>query len=801
MDAVGAGAGVVAFITLALQSAKIICNTLSGIKDGPKDVARAASAVEMLQGALLALSHSLSPSLTRGFAGQTLEGFTKRCSENLQAFASKLAKIQFADTDSRSRKRWKRVKALINEKDLQKITSSVATYSSTLELWLQSIHSTTIHDCKELSQTILATAQATQESLNAQLRRTATELKNSAAGSEASQNSIDNKLSLILEAIQSLKNTALVNSADDDKDQPREHKSGNSPIEPRVHGQGQETSRITECISRLQSLVDQEARVTINEEVDAIIDDLQTIIGSVQILASQDSSTRRNFKRIQGLLSSAQMLSLNQGGPPPITRPLGEILQLHRGRKVYEVEGGKLLVLNRLRRTRQKQNSYDDEVYMGWITFIPDRRIGANMFTAAIVQQVLLTGTFNLIPILQINPILPRDSLVFEHIRQGRTDEFLEMINHGKASLRDHDEWGNSLLADPNPSHHECLKLILEAGADPTVDYGVELSSAFSWAFSRTYGADTETMRIFLAQTKEYGLTIHSRNWIGQTPLLIACENRTYAESENVLPFLVGQGANVTDVDHKGRCCLHFCVQDWPPSFNSCPYIPTNMVDLAHRGVKALIFLISKGADVYAKDNGGRSVSHMVYVQTCFGTRGSCRRDLWDFALAVCGYDVFKVRGRFPRRAAYLTGNLEPWQNYTKGDFRNLWAGREHLCPYPDELLDERLHEPNKTDVNDTLLDSSQSCPRCNSLWQPTPGSQCTFCGRSYGCLDPNCDYCFSVSDSDLDLDDDLLSGCRIEECDDEEEPERPKTSTFEPHPVHWPEPMDLESTSLDDKS
>jgi hypothetical protein len=50
------------------------------------------------------------------------------------------------------------------------------------------------------------------------------------------------------------------------------------------------------------------------------------------------------------------------------------------------------------------------------------------------------------IPHLTINPVLPKSSSIFSLVKEGRMSEFRLMLEEGKASLRDHDEDGWSLL-------------------------------------------------------------------------------------------------------------------------------------------------------------------------------------------------------------------------------------------------------------------------------------------------------------------------------------------------------------------
>ena len=60
---------------------------------------------------------------------------------------------------------------------------------------------------------------------------------------------------------------------------------------------------------------------------------------------------------------------------------------------------------------------------------------------------------------------------------------------------------------------------------------------------------------------------------------------------------------------------------------------------------------------------------------------GSARGDLWDCALAITGHNVSDYRRGWPREARY-------GEYYTRRDFEELWAGREHLCPYYHDVED-----------------------------------------------------------------------------------------------------------------
>ncbi len=136
MDAVSGGASVLAFITLAIQSAKTVSDFLTGIKDAPDNVRRAAASASMLQQVLEQLAQCLQASGV-GFA-RDIETMIRECSNNLAAFAAKLVKLEILDTDGRGRQAWKRVKTVLNENEIEKRTKLMVTHSSILGLSLQS---------------------------------------------------------------------------------------------------------------------------------------------------------------------------------------------------------------------------------------------------------------------------------------------------------------------------------------------------------------------------------------------------------------------------------------------------------------------------------------------------------------------------------------------------------------------------------------------------------------------------------------------------------------------------------------
>ncbi len=137
------------------------------------------------------------------------------------------------------------------------------------------------------------------------------------------------------------------------------------------------------------------------------------------------------------------------------SRTAGHIIQQDRVRKAYHMEAGTLTVSAKLRRfrrhnphlseTAREENADGIEDFTAKLRYFPDSRTGS-MFEATSKQRMVWNGTFSSIPRLQANRVLPNNSLVFQLVRAGRIADFEALLREGKASLRDHDEWGNSLL-------------------------------------------------------------------------------------------------------------------------------------------------------------------------------------------------------------------------------------------------------------------------------------------------------------------------------------------------------------------
>lgn len=144
--------------------------------------------------------------------------------------------------------------------------------------------------------------------------------------------------------------------------------------------------------------------------------------------------------------------------------------------------------------------------------------------------------------------------------------------------------------------------------------------------------------------------------------------------SPKSVSFMASRGAEIHARDTNGWTCLHWCF---------CGVRARWRMKLNIRSFRdAVHHLIKSGADMFAEDNDGLSVSDYAYqgdlwTKHCCGVGG----DIWDSILADLGYDVGEFRGKYgqPWKPTFHEGR------HTIEDFEMLWQGKEHLCPYYDE--------------------------------------------------------------------------------------------------------------------
>lgn len=92
------------------------------------------------------------------------------------------------------------------------------------------------------------------------------------------------------------------------------------------------------------------------------------------------------------------------------------------------------------------QDKTDLTDYVSTISFLPGHSQRFHMLVASSLQREVFKGNVSSISSLTVNRVLPAVSRIFRLVEEGRIVEFQEMLREGQASLRDHDEYGASLL-------------------------------------------------------------------------------------------------------------------------------------------------------------------------------------------------------------------------------------------------------------------------------------------------------------------------------------------------------------------
>lgn len=82
------------------------------------------------------------------------------------------------------------------------------------------------------------------------------------------------------------------------------------------------------------------------------------------------------------------------------------------------------------------------------LSFLPKKASQLHMFVISTLQQQLTNQSISCASKLVVNRVLPCDSKVFKIVKEGKLQEFRELLSNGMgaATLRDYDEYGSSLL-------------------------------------------------------------------------------------------------------------------------------------------------------------------------------------------------------------------------------------------------------------------------------------------------------------------------------------------------------------------
>ncbi|KAH9882577.1 hypothetical protein J1614_000813 [Plenodomus biglobosus] len=464
------------------------------------------------------------------------------------------------------------------------------------------------------------------------------------------------------------------------------------------------------------------------ERAGRFISELASILKSVSVQQNCISSVQfdkrggfsdidsQDLKRLRNIIKSSHSVCVNNGSA--IFKPGGHGLTQKRSMQVVNIQGHEIRteLLERSsslvshgqswRATRERRTETIAKIR---ITETSGDRV---VVTAYIHYRQGHDGLQTLNPIISIGRTVPRDDPVFATVISGDVDSLRRLLAERRATLRDRDTNGTPLLhyatsqpeickfllengADideiathwlfphvqctPLTSHMngqnklegigECRRLLLEAGADPTL----RTSTGIDLVRIAVIGGTLDSMKDVLDVGKCY-INLNQRDSGGHTPLLWHARKLNSSHRAEKFAALLDRGADIHARDLSGRTCLHLAVYN--AEFRYRPDIRDD--------ARALVLLIERGADIFTLEYNGRSIFDDAYECDHFSwprysklATGSYTADLWDHVLIRTGHEE-RSRPAEERIYHYTA-------EYTEDHFRLLWEGWEHLFPYSCE--------------------------------------------------------------------------------------------------------------------
>ncbi|KAF4445332.1 hypothetical protein F53441_10881 [Fusarium austroafricanum] len=506
MEAIGAGASTLAFVLLALKSAKIINESLSSIKDAPRTVLDLIKDIEFLQSVLGRIS-GLSLQHVPASTIESLNGVLRTCTTDLSTIENRLTKFSNMSDNSRSSRIYKGVLAYVKKEDLESAQGRIRDKSTQINLYLSLLQAQSI---SEVSSRIDSQATAT------------TNLLEQILGEVSKLHARLNQDEQLMEA----------NSNDD-------------AVESEISGQFGTMaicSELESSISRLSSLVDYDGLTLDADDAEQIVNDLRrfVVLAKERLIAKSnqsynsfvyntstevdDKALRRDLKLIEGLILSAPIIAINQSVPGSKKLrsylPHGTIIEQKRRREEIDVDHGRLTISTNKRRrickgasssTSGNINTFRDVVAN--IVFRPSK--SPWMFSVSLSQGQLFDRSIQSIPRISVCRIIADNSPVFTLVKNGQLKELKMLLQEGKATLRDHDEQGMSLLHYAATATVDMCKFLIESGAD--VD---EMSENTGTALSRITGLGHHDTTLVLLENMA-DPTLSYPGW--DNPLSTAC--------------------------------------------------------------------------------------------------------------------------------------------------------------------------------------------------------------------------------------------------------------------------------------
>ncbi|KAI1035580.1 hypothetical protein LB504_005682 [Fusarium proliferatum] len=735
MEAVGAGASILTFTTVAFSVTQSIHKALSAIKDGPEVIRSLTDDIAQLESVLQRLKKLSFVSVDDTEKSQ-LERLAEKCHDDLAKLDSRLKSLDVSTSEGQGGRFLRKLKFCFSEKDLDQIRHIVQGHVLHLGLRLDLI----------LAQQVSFTA------------------SQSTRGVDLLQQLLQVNQDMIA------RQTTIIDTFT--------ASGGSPPTSARVtevDGEEMDCSPDTsfdESINRLMRILEKKPCVVESDDSEELLKDIEHLLECIrkdaELVESEGAcqncqqDVSKELKLMSHIILSSTSMMINQTEATRFWGPEGEQLLISQEpkRKAFETDDGIITVTTAKRRRKLSSEGGNEKAkngarrdFLAKLTYTS--KSTKKMLRLSVNQgQPLFNSFTSILPCAIVCNILPGDSLVFDIARSGSVQDLLKLFEGGSANLHDHDTNGWSLL------HHSVrnlpvLKFLIEQGLDidevvtctPYRDYDRQTSTPSHLALAPGNSIDNYEALLYAGAdvTIQVEGQVTAVQWLtnSDTALGLSRIQRTlhlspfvYAnssgrEDQDLIPricvssvisgdsephqalqqvkLLVEHGYDVNST-FNGRTCLHYlCIQ----SLSWSEHMPEYM--------ELLLYLIEHGADLYAKDYDEYQPWHHVYNATCEACYLFCPSasgDLWDSVLTYLGYDILEQRKHYPRKARYSNG-------YTREDFEKLWHGQEGKCPYWDDQL-----WPPASEQGDTV----------SSSWSPTRGNICYICIH---CVDdPQCLSC-----------------------------------------------------------
>lgn len=134
MEGLGVAAGVAGILTLAIQSSKVIRDTLSGIKEASADVERLITVVSNLRLLLDQLEELWKKNdLDGGTLSKDFEVVINACAFDLDQFRKQVSRLQASPDKKTWRRTWRSLKSVLEKEKLDSMRMVILQHHSALE--------------------------------------------------------------------------------------------------------------------------------------------------------------------------------------------------------------------------------------------------------------------------------------------------------------------------------------------------------------------------------------------------------------------------------------------------------------------------------------------------------------------------------------------------------------------------------------------------------------------------------------------------------------------------------------------